>query len=135
MKFLPSTESDIHQIQTWTDADIYHRGQNNPTWWLTGNGLIAFCLYDDIGPVFYVRMDEGEYARLSVQFPPVEAVPKRRLVRAMIQTLPKLIDIAKINGSKGLIFDSVSPSLIKFMGKLGFLQVAGDDSYLLLFGE
>lgn len=132
--FVPSTDKDIEQIQLWTDADVYHRGQNNPSWWLTGNGILSFCLHDEQGPVFYVRVDEGEYARLSVQFAPVDIVPKRRLVRAMLQTLPKIIEIAKSHGNKGIIFGSISPTLIGFMNKFGFKDV-GDDNFQLSFGE
>ena len=133
IKFNPSNDEDIPQIRDWAAADIYHRGNNDPSWWLTGNGLLAFVLHDEKGPVFYVRLDDGEYARLSVQFAPVEVVPKRRLVRAMIQCLPTLIEITKQHGNKGLIFDSESPSLISFMEKFGFLKQ--NDSYLLSFGE
>lgn len=135
IRFVPSTVDDIPQIQQWTDADVYHNGQHSPGWWITGNGFIAFRLEDNKGPVFYVRIDDGEYARLNVQFPPIDVVPKMRLARAMIQTLPRLIEITKSHGCKGLIFDSVSPALISFMEKLGFLKIAQDDSYLLLFGE
>lgn len=131
--FNPSTEADIPRIKEWASADIYHKDQNLPEWWVTGNGLLAFVLHDEKGPVFYVRLDDGEYARLSVQFAPVEIVPKRRLVRTMIQCLPRLIEITKRHGNKGLIFDSESPSLISFMEKFGFLRE--NDRYLLSFGE
>ena len=135
IKFVSSTADDTSQIQQWTDADIYHRGQHNPGWWITGNGLLSFCLHDDQGPCFYVRIDDGEYASLSVQFAPEDVVSKRRLVHAILQALPKIIGIIKANGSKGLIFDSVSPSLVRFMEKVGFKQVQESDSYKLSFGE
>jgi hypothetical protein len=132
--FEPSTEQDLEQIQDWTDRDKHHRGQNNARWWLTGNGLLSFALYDGKGAVFYVRMDGGEYARLSVQFAPEEIVSKIRLTKAMLQTFPKLVDIARENGSKGMIFYSESPTLIGFMGKLGFKD-QGDGNFKLTFGE
>ena len=130
--FKASTVDDVSQIQEWTDADVYHRGQHNPGWWITGNGLLSFRVDDETGPLFYVRLDDGEFCRLSVQFAPSNVVSKRRLIPAMLETLPKLIETAK--GSKGLIFDSVSPALIKFMGKMRFTKFE-NDSYLLLFGE
>jgi hypothetical protein len=134
IRFEVSKEQDLEQIQDWTDLDRYHRGQHNPKWWLTGNGLVAFRLDDSKGAVFYVRLDGGEYARLSVQFAPEELVPKIRLVRAMLQTFPKLVEIAKENGSKGMIFYSESPTLIGFMSRLGFKD-QGDDNFKLTFGE
>ena len=134
IKFVPSTIKDVEQIQQWTDADEYHRGQHNPAWWLTGKGFLSFCLYDDKGPVCYVRMDEGEYVKLSVQFAPIEIVSKMHLARAIFQAFPKLIEIAKSARCKGIIFNSISPSLIHFMYKFGFDE-AGDNSYVLTFRE
>jgi hypothetical protein len=134
IEFVASTFKDISRIQRWTDADIYHKGQNSPSWWVTGQGLLSFSIHDEKGPLFFVRMDSGEYIRLSVQFAPLEEVGKLRLIRAMLQTLPKLIEVAKKEKGKGLIFDSESPTLVRFMEKMGFKNV-GDDSYRLAFGE
>jgi hypothetical protein len=134
IRFHPSNESDIDRIQEWTNLDTYHKGQNNPSWWLTGNGLLSFCLFDEQGPVFYVRLDDGDLIRLSVQFAPLSVVPKKRLVRAMIQTLPKLINVAKSYGKKGMIFSSESPSLILFMQRAGF-RCSDDGDFVLPFGE
>ncbi len=134
--FKASNEEDVPQIEAWADADIYHKDQHNAPWWITGNGLLSFRIDDGKGPVFYVRIDDGDggYARLSVQFDPIEVVPKVRLVRAMLQTLPKLITGVKDQGYKGLVFDSESPSLIAFMSREGFEEV-GDGGYKLTFGE
>jgi hypothetical protein len=134
IKLLPSTEKDVGQIQQWTLADIYHNHQNNPEWWLTGNGLLSFKAEDETGPVFYLRMDGGDVCRLSVQFAPSDVVSKRRLIRAMLETLLKMIEVAKSVSSKGLVFDSSSPTLIKFMQRAGFKDT-GNGSYVLLFGE
>jgi hypothetical protein len=101
---------------------------------LTGNGLLSFRVDDELGPVFYVRLDEGEFCRLSVQFAPHDIVPKRRLVVSMLEALPKAIQVAKDSGSKGMTFDSSSPTLIKFMDRIGFKD-SGNGSYTLLFGE
>lgn len=134
IKFIPSTTEDAPQIQQWTDADVYHNGQHSPDWWITGNGLLSFCLCDDAGSVLYIRLDEGEYVRISAQFAPADIVGKRRLVRAILQLLPKLVEVAKSNGSKGLIFSSESPTLIGFMKKAGY-QDTGDGDFKLTFGE
>ena len=134
--FNPSTEADIPVIREWAAADIYHRNQSLPEWWITGQGLLSFCLHDNRGPVFYVRIDDPDetgYAELNVQFAPVEVVSKIRLTRAILQTLPKLIDTAKAYGSKGFIFDSESPLLVDFMSRLGIGE--RDGRFYLTFGE
>lgn len=131
MELTPSTELDIEQIREWTLHDPYHFRRCLPEWWLTGNGLLAFCLMDSRGPLTYVRLDEeGEYVRIHTQFAPQSVVSKRRLVVGMIECVRKLIEIYK-GEKKGLIFGSVSPSLIAFMDKhLGFKYVGDNDHRL-----
>jgi hypothetical protein len=127
IRFSASTENDIPQIAEWINADIYHKDQGHPEWWLTGNGILAFCLMDDRGPLTYVRLDdEGEYVRINTQFAPEEVVSKRRLVVGMLDCLKVLRDTYK--GKKGFIFQSTSPSLIAFMEKYeGFKSIGGED--------
>lgn len=132
IQFSPSTESDLNQIQKWTDADVYHRGQHNPEWWLTGEGFLSFCARDEIGSLFYVRIDREEgYHRLSVQFAPLEEVGKRRLILGMIDVMAKLIEVAKADKARGFVFDSESPKLIRFMSRYGFKDESG--SFKLTF--
>jgi hypothetical protein len=132
--FNPSSSVDIPTIQIWTDADDYHKGQKNPEWWLTGNGLLSFALYDDNGPILFVRLDsEKEYVVLNVQFAPVSVVSKIRLVRALLEAFPKIVLLAKARGYEGILFKSDSISLIRFMGRLGFKEI--DGNFVMPFGE
>lgn len=128
-----STLEDVPRIQTWTAADPYHNNVNLPEWWLTGQGAIAFRLDDASGPVAYFRIDSGHPDfRLNCQFAPTEIVGKRRLIRAMLELFPVVISFAKQDGGKGLVFNSTSPTLTRFMGRLGFLPI-GDDDYRFEF--
>jgi len=120
LKLELTTQEDLSQISEWTQADEYHRENNLPEWWLTGQGNLSFRLDDDGGPVIYIRLDEGEFYRLHCQFASYEIVSKRRLVAGIFGVFPWLVYYAKSKGAKGLIFSSVSPSLVKFMKKLGF---------------
>lgn len=115
-----TTKDDLDQIAAWTEKDEFHRDINCPDWWMTGNGSLSFRLDDDEGPVVYVRLDDGEMYRLHCQFPPPNAVSKRRLVRGMLGIFPLLLQYAKDAGAEGMIFTSVSHKLVRFMGKLGF---------------
>ena len=129
ISFSSSGVADIPQIEEWIAKDPYHKHQGQSEWWLTGNGLLAFCLQDDKGPLTYVRLDEeGEYVRIHTQFAPEEIVSKRRLVLGMVQCLTELVKIYQSQSKAGLIFSSVSPLLIAFMKKyFNFKSVGGDD--------
>ena len=134
MKLTPSTSEDAIQIQQWTDADPWHKGQHDPDWWLTGNGYLSFCLRDDDGPVLYARIDDdGDYMRMSVPFAPEAVVSKKRLIHSIVTVFPKVIEGFKTQGKKGVTFDSESPRLIRFMGQFGFKDV--DGRHTLTFGE
>ena len=134
IKFDTSIEDDIPQLVLWIANDPYHYRQVQPTWWLTGNGLLAFTLLDERGSLCYVRLDDEDgYIRIHTQFAPETVVPKRRLLVGMVQCMDELI---KLYGKKkGMIFNSVNPSLIAFMNKrFGFTSV-GNDDYRLDFEE
>jgi hypothetical protein len=135
MKFESSTLEDIQQIQEWTDADEYHHGQNNPAWWITGNGsYLAGCIQDDEGTVLYFRFDrEDPLLRLNIQFAPIEKVSKRRVVQALLGTFSNIEMLARAAQFTGLIFASESPRLILFLDKLGFKQEG--ENFILRFGE
>ncbi len=133
IKLTASAAGDIPQIEEWVAADPYHKHQGQPEWWLTGNGLLAFCLQDDKGPLTYVRLDEeGEYVRIHTQFAPESEVSKRRLIAGMIQCMDSLI-VAYVGKRNGMIFNSVSPALIAFMNKKYEFKSVGGDDYRLDF--
>ena len=135
INFSESITADIPQLEEWIAHDPYHFHQGNPEWWLTGNGLLAFTLLDERGPLCYVRLDEeGKYVRIHTQFAPEAVVSKRRLLVGMIQCMTKLIELCRPQ-KRGMVFNSVSPSLIAFMGKRFNFVIDKDDDYVLEFKE
>ncbi|VVB50957.1 Uncharacterised protein [uncultured archaeon] len=138
ISFSPSVFGDIPQIEEWTQHDPYHSHQNQPEWWLTENSsLLAFCLMDARGPLSYVRLDvEGEYIRLHTQFAPRSVVSRHRLVVGMLECMRRLIALYRADRCfKGIVFNSVSPSLIAFMQKHHGFKSVGSDDYRLDFEE
>lgn len=134
MKLEPSTEKDVQQLSRWITADPYHKDCLDPVWWLTGSGLLTFCLQDDKGPVCYVRLDEENEVliRLHTQFGPREEVSKLRLIKGMLYCFP-MVRIFCNHRYSSIVFNSVSPLLIDFMErKYGFQPVGGND-YVLPF--
>ena len=133
--FDESIGDDLPQLKEWIAIDPYHFHQGSPEWWITGNGLLAFTLLDERGPLCYVRLDEeGEYIRIHTQFAPEAVVSKRRLLVGMNQCMTKLIELYQSTHS-GMVFNSVSPSLIAFMGKRFSFTSVGNDDYRLDFEE
>lgn len=136
MRFDASTKENVPEIEEWTAHDPYHFHQGQPEWWLTNaaGSLLAFRLMDAQGPLAYVRLDaEGGYARIHTQFAPETVVSKRRLVVGMRGCLEKLIEFNKTMDAKGMVFNSVSPSLIAFMEKYFKFKPVGQNDYRLDF--
>lgn len=132
------TSQDVEQIKEWTASDEWHAylKPSSAESYVTGNGLLSFCIQDDKGPVVFVRFDkDGDLLRVATQFAPVSVVSKRRLIAGIITALvPSIVSVGKENGLKGAVYESVSPTLINFMSKFGF-KAAGNDDYVLTFEE
>jgi hypothetical protein len=140
IKFTPTTLDDRSQILRWATNDPYHSSKiayTGPGWWVMGSDcLTAFCVEDDGGPVMYMRLDdEDNLIRFHTQFAPEDEVDKHRVIEAIKQGLPALELLAKQRGASGLIFESTSPNLIRFMSKAGFINADRDckDDYILVF--
>lgn len=136
MGIMATTVEDIPMIARWIAADPDHRddARSSPEFLLTGLGALAFKVVDDKGPLFFTRLDvEGDMLRLATQFGPPEEVSKNRLVTALLSTgIPAIINFAKRGKYRGIVFESTTESLIKFMDKQGFKPAGGDD-YALTF--
>lgn len=128
MKFNITTFADTLQIADWTLSDPYHRENLLPSWWLTGEGYLAYRLDDEWSTLCYVRLDEEpEYFRLNVQFAPHHLVSTSRIIKGMLFAIPQMAELARIAGKIGLITHSVSLNLIRFLQSQGFESVGNDD--------
>jgi hypothetical protein len=129
MRFSPSTFDDIEQLTEWIKADPYHKDCLDPYWWLTGEGLLSYCLLDSQGPTMYVRLDlDGSALRIHTQFAPLQEVSKVRVVKSLLWALPRMKEVAIQNNLKDFVFKSTSPDLIQFMfKKFAFVGIGNDD--------
>jgi hypothetical protein len=131
IRFTPSTEQDFPQLTEWIQSDPYHKDCLNPGWWITGNGFLAFCLQDSHGPTMYARVDvENDSLRLHCQFAPESEVSKPRVVKSLLFAIPKMKELAKHENLTGLVTQSTSEPLIKFLSRLGFVPATQND-YIL----
>ncbi len=137
MKLTTSSLSDLEQIKEWVEKDPFHKNQNQPAWWLTGQGLLSFCVQDSKGPVVYVRLDkQDDMLRLNCQFAPEEEVSKLRVMKALIWTFPQMVHVIKQNKLKGFVYKSVNQPLIDFMQlKFSFTPTGNDNDYWLPIEE
>lgn len=137
MKLTLITPEDLPQIREWIQVDLWHR--NDPDIYAEGflstEGLLSFCVVDDKGPLVFVRLEaDGEMVRIVMQFGPESEVSKRRLIVGLIQVgIPAMKKFAESRGYKGLVFESVNPSLIAFGYKMGFVKAERDKDYILTF--
>lgn len=134
MKLTETTMNDIEQLSEWIKADPYHKDCLDPYWWLTGQGLLTFCLQDSQGPTMFVRLDaDGDLLRLHCQFAPLSEVSKHRVVKTLMWAIPKMELIAAANSLNGFVYKSTSSTLIDFMRiKFSFVP-AGNDDYVKRF--
>lgn len=140
IKFSATSFEDQDRILDWATADPYHSSQaliSGPGWWLTGSQcLMAARIDDSQGPVFYSRLDdEVDFVRLHIQFAPQEVVSRGRVAKAIIEALPMWETYAKTQGKQGIVFESISATLIVFGEKLGFERIGQSDDYVLRFQE
>ncbi len=126
MKYPISSEQDLPQLKSWTDADPTHKDAVDPSFWIrptdeNGNpedGIKCLRVEDDKGTVFYLRMENA--LRVYVQFPPEEEVGKSRLTSALRRAMWFIGGGAKKAGYQEMLFDSKSSHLIAFFERLGF---------------
>ena len=128
-----TTQEDLLRIKTWASVDLWHKNQNYPEWWKTGEGYLSFCVRDEEGPIFYSRIDqEQEWFRLHCQFGPRPEVSRERVVAGVTACLQVLPSYLALSG-RGMRFDSENSSLIKFLEARDFKKSEIGD-YVIEFG-
>ena len=135
IKFEISTEADLFLIDEWCAEEPYASRDVYNKAFLTGaeGSSLVFKLCDP-DPVMFVRIENGAtLIRMHIIFGSPESVSKMRIAKAILVGLPVIVQHFKDVGFTGLIFDSVSPDLIRFLGRLHFNPVEGTNDYLLKF--
>lgn len=131
MTFDETLPGDLERITRWTELDNFHT-VILPKWWLTGNGDLSFCVHDDEGPVFYVRVDrEFKLLRMNCQFGPLEEVSKRRVIAGIKTVIDVIQSYAKGTAANGMILSSENPTLIKFLARMGFVPAEQTGDFVL----
>ena len=119
-------ESDRQLLTDWIAADPDHAGKNTADFWIIPS--TSFAIEDSAGPIMFVRQEtqaDGDL-RVHVQF---DSKARLRTAKALSEALPRVKDSARNAGCKGMIFESVSPSLINFCCKLHDFKSVGHNDY------
>lgn len=113
--------------------DPQHAGQTPMAW--VSDPLTENYVWDDAPgdnedgkPIFFWR--QSKVLRIDIQFVP--ELNGMATGKALVKGLIWLEERAKAAGFREIVFDSVYPSLIAFMGKLGFEPMGKDNFRKLL---
>jgi hypothetical protein len=138
IELVTSTEADLPLIDQWCSHEPYLSRCIYNIAFLTASpdSILCFRLDDSTGPTMFVRVEKDLYerqARLHILFAPESSVGRMRVAKAIIKTFPVILQHFKDLGYDGMIFDSVSPNLIRFLSKFGFEAVDNTNDFLLKF--
>ena len=121
-KLRPATEQDHALIAEMIEGDEDHRGRVDPAFFYEdGAGVDSYCLEDDKGAVFFLRITRT--VRLDIQFQaPVSTEVKERTQRGLVHGFAWLKGVLAVRGIREAIFESRVPVLRRFCERrLGFL--------------
>jgi hypothetical protein len=113
-KFRAVKEEDRSEIETWIAADPGHAGKMTADFFLeAGKTHSLYAVGDEEGTAMYIRCElSGPYRmRAHIQFGP----DKKRIMKCFRDGWPLVMDDAKKRGFKSVLFDSTSPTLVKWM--------------------
>jgi hypothetical protein len=112
VKFRAVKEEDREEIVKWME------GRGSPEPFLCGNELASvYAIDDEKGTVMYVRTEANDCAmRIHIQF----CLSARRSFNSLKEGFPVVRADAKNRGFREIVFDSVSPALIRHMIGMGF---------------
>lgn len=113
IKYRLLTEADRKPLTDWIAADIYHKNNCTPDFWLEcPENVQNFAVEAEDGTTFYVRAENA--MRLYIQFPPNGGLKLARAMDEFAKTVP-----LHAKSYTQLIFNTMSKSLARFFVKRG----------------
>lgn len=121
--FRPTEIQDLVMVTGWTLQDPVHKNIA-PAFWTepaVENKHVCYVIEDEEGPVIFVRQErEGNNLRLHTQFPPDS---RKRVAASLERAYPFVKEWALEHKIEAIVFESESPTLIRFMARFGFKAV------------
>lgn len=124
LKYRHPTIEDLPKLNEWISVDPDHRNKCTGDFFLLkpeDKGMQCIAVEDDIGTIFFLKFTN--VLSVDVQFPPEENSDKERIREALKEALAYFSVSSRNLGYHGMIFESVSRSLIQFFQKLGFKRL------------
>ena len=122
LKYKQSTEEDLPVLNEWVAADLDHAPKCEGSFFVLKpdeKGVQCIRVEDDQGIVFYLKLTNA--LLVDTQFPP--NVDKERTKAALTEAFQFFSAASKNMGYHAMLFDSVSPSLIRFFQRFGFKRL------------
>lgn len=114
-------ESDREMLTESLSRDEFHKGTTSDFFY--ENGTVSNVYNLDDSPVVVLRACKA--LRLDIQF--LDNEDKRRNAAALMGGFQALVEMARANGFKELVFCSTSPLLVEFCKKhFGYEEVEGE---------
>ena len=104
-------QTDLAELQISMDKDGCHKGINVETF-LQPN-TVSRVVEDETSSILVYKCSKT--LRLDTQF--LDNTDVRRNRDAILETFPKVLELAKVNGFNEIIFQTANPILKRFMSK------------------
>lgn len=121
-------ESDKALIADWIAFDGDHGPKGMSPEFFFEPATLGLLFSDEIGPVFFVRLDpEPDHViRVHIQFQLAHALRTVRMLKSGFAVVEERVRLA---GGEKMIFDSISEPLIEFcVNRFGFQRIAGTNN-------
>lgn len=121
LKYRHPSESDLQKLNEWVAADPDHKDKCTGSYFIPNGEAGTQCIEvsDDQGTVFYLKFTNAVF--VDAQFSPISSSEERERIRAGLnEAFAYFSKTLKEKGYHAMLFDSVSPTLIRFFHKLGF---------------
>lgn len=127
----PINSLDIPIINEWISIDPDHSAKGMTADFFRQPDTVVFAIDDEDGPIMYFRLDpiNADVVQLHTQF---NERARARTAIALVRNFPEVRDRIRQSGAKYMVFDSMSPSLVRFCKRrFGFAFIPDANQYYL----
>ena len=124
LQYRHPTADDIPKIDEWVKQDPDHIGKCDGSFFVLkpdDKGMQCIEVRDEQGVVFYLKFTNALI--VDTQFAPESEVSKERVRDALKEAFGFFAASSKKLGYHGMLFESVSPTLILFFKRFGFKRL------------
>lgn len=125
LKYRHPSAEDLPKLNEWVAADPDHASNITGEFFLLKpdeKGVQCIEVQDDAGTIFYLKFTNA--VLIDAEFPPnADKETRARVRKGLEEAFGYFHNTLKKLGYHAMLFDSVSPSLVRFFKKLGFKRL------------